>query len=257
VVNLLRLLRGDLRGLYLSRLAIRQVYLQEVEAQDASLEGAHLSEAVLAEAFAYTTTVPLSADGALLAARTPTGEVRMWRVAGRTLLLTVQGHSAAVWGVALSGDGRLLASGGHDGTVRLWEVPSGQPLATLHGHTGAVSGAALSADGHLVASGGFDGTVRLWESATGHHGPDRRNRCPAYRAPGAGSDRVAAGIQRRAGHGTMGSIITCWRLYRPGKGSLRLPGVGCSHLGLIHRQYHPGGLRPEQADTAGTTERGR
>ena len=49
-VNLLRLLRGNLRGRDLAGLAIRQAYLAEVEAQDASLARAHLSEAVLAEA---------------------------------------------------------------------------------------------------------------------------------------------------------------------------------------------------------------
>ena len=38
-MNLLRLLRGDLRGADLSGLAIREAYLQEVEAQDASLAG--------------------------------------------------------------------------------------------------------------------------------------------------------------------------------------------------------------------------
>ena len=65
VVNLLRLLRGDLRGLDLSRLSLRHAYLPEVEAQDASLAGAHLAEAVLAEAFNYPTAVALSADGAL------------------------------------------------------------------------------------------------------------------------------------------------------------------------------------------------
>jgi hypothetical protein len=49
VVNLLRLLRGDLKGMDLSRLWLRQVYLQEVDVQDASLANAHLTEAVLAE----------------------------------------------------------------------------------------------------------------------------------------------------------------------------------------------------------------
>jgi len=39
VVNLLRLLRGQLRGLDLSHLTIRQAYLMDVEAQDASLQG--------------------------------------------------------------------------------------------------------------------------------------------------------------------------------------------------------------------------
>jgi WD40 repeat protein/transcriptional regulator with XRE-family HTH domain len=167
VVNLLRLRRGDLRRLELSRLFIRHAYLQEVEAQDASLAGAHLSEAVLGEAFAYPTAVALSADGAFLAVGTPTGEVRLWQAADRTLLMAVQGHSGAVWGVTLSGDGRLLASGGVDGTVKLWEAPSGRSLATLQGHTGGVRGMALAGDGRLLASGGADGTVRLWEVASG------------------------------------------------------------------------------------------
>jgi hypothetical protein len=49
VVNLLRLLRGDLRELDLSRLAIRQAYLAQVDAQDTSLMESYLAETVLAE----------------------------------------------------------------------------------------------------------------------------------------------------------------------------------------------------------------
>jgi hypothetical protein len=167
VVNLLRLLRGELRGLNFSRLALRHAYLQGVEAQDASLAGAHLSEAVFDEAFNYLTSVALSADGTLLAAGTDTGEVCLWRVADRTLLVAVQGHSGLVLGVALSGDGRLVASGSVDGTVKLWEAESGWLLVTLQGHTGAVWAVALSGDGRLVASGSQDGTVRLWEAESG------------------------------------------------------------------------------------------
>src|SRR5262249_34891461 len=157
VVNLLRLLRGDLRSLDLSRLSIRQAYLQGTEVQDGSLSGARLSEAVVAEAFAYPTSVGLSADGACLVAGTPEGEVRVWRVADRTPLLAVQGHSGAVWGVALSWDGRLFASGGVDGLVQLWEAGTGQLLATLEGNTGPVWCVALSGDGGQVAAGGWDG----------------------------------------------------------------------------------------------------
>jgi WD40 repeat protein/transcriptional regulator with XRE-family HTH domain len=168
VVNLLRLARGDLRGLDLSHLSLRQAYLAEVEAQDASLAGAHLAEAVLGEAFDYPTSVALSANGAYLAAGTSTGEVRLWRVADRALLLAVPGHSGMVLGVALSGDGRLLASGSFDGMVKLWEVPSGRLMATMSGHSGRVWGVALSADGRLVASGSLDGTVRLWTAPSGN-----------------------------------------------------------------------------------------
>jgi len=167
VVNLLRLLRGDLRGLDLSRLAIRQAYLAEVDAQDASLAGAHLAETVLAQAFHFPASVALTADGELVAAGTSAGEVWLWRVADRTPLVKVQGHTDGVFGVALSTDGHLAASGGGDGTVRLWETSSGLPLATLEGHAGTVWGVALSADGNLVASGSADGTVRLWETSSG------------------------------------------------------------------------------------------
>jgi WD40 repeat protein len=55
----------------------------------------------------------------MLAARTSTGEVWLWRVADRAPLLAVQGHAGLVLGVALSADGQLLASGGGDGVVRL------------------------------------------------------------------------------------------------------------------------------------------
>jgi WD40 repeat protein/DNA-binding XRE family transcriptional regulator len=167
VVNLLRLLRGDLRGLDLSGLAIRQAYLAEVEAQDTNLTGAHLAETVLAEAFDFPGSVALSADGALLAAGTTTGQVWLWRVADRTLLSTLEGHVGVVRGVALAADGRLLASGGGEGTVRLWEARTGRPLSTLRGQTGAVWALALAPDSRLVVSGGGDGTVWLWEASSG------------------------------------------------------------------------------------------
>src|SRR5258708_39113392 len=61
-VNLLRLLRGDLRGLDLAGLAIRQAYLAEGEAQDASLARAHLSGAGPAEAFTFPSSLALGGD---------------------------------------------------------------------------------------------------------------------------------------------------------------------------------------------------
>ena len=51
VVNLLRLLRGHLRGLDLARLAIRQAYLQGVDVQDTSLAGARSRTVLFTETF--------------------------------------------------------------------------------------------------------------------------------------------------------------------------------------------------------------
>jgi WD40 repeat protein/transcriptional regulator with XRE-family HTH domain len=167
LVNLLRLLRGNLKGIDLSGLAIRQVYLQEIEAQDGSLVGAHLSEAVLGEAFSYPTSLALSADGEYLAAGAASGEVYLWRIADRRLLLTLPAHTANAVAVAMSGDGSLVAGGSFDGTVCLWKAEGGVLLVTLHGHTGRILAVALSGDGRLLASASFDGTVRLWQVQTG------------------------------------------------------------------------------------------
>jgi WD40 repeat protein len=167
VVNLLRLLRGDLRGLDLSRMELRQAYLAGVEAQGASLADSHLADTILAEAFAFPGSIALSGDGALLAAGTSTGQVWLWRVADRTPVAMFEGHAGAVWGGALGADGRLVASGSGDGTIRLWDVTSGRSRAILTGHTGTVWSVALATEVGLLASGGGDHTVRLWESATG------------------------------------------------------------------------------------------
>jgi WD40 repeat protein/transcriptional regulator with XRE-family HTH domain len=166
-VNLLRLLRGDLAGLDLSRLTIRQAYLADVDARDTSLVDAHLAETVLAEAFGFPSSVALSGDGALLAAGTSTGQVWLWRVADRALVAALEGHTGQVFAVALTADGRLLASGGVDGTVRLWDASTSRLLDTLEGHTASVTVTVLSTDGYLVVSGSIDETVRLWEAPSG------------------------------------------------------------------------------------------
>ncbi|MBV9355518.1 MAG: helix-turn-helix domain-containing protein [Chloroflexi bacterium] len=166
VLNLLRLLRGDLRRLDLSALAIRQAYLPGIEAQEANLAGAHLSECVLPEAF-HQIAVALSDDGAHLLAGTTTGDVCLWRAADRTLLLSVAAHAGVVMGVALCAERGLAASASQDGTVKLWEAGSGRPLTTLRGHTDFVQGVALSGDGALVASASQDGTIKLWRAPGG------------------------------------------------------------------------------------------
>src|SRR5207245_2139646 len=69
--------------------------------------------------------VALSSDGASLVTGTAAGEVWLWRVADRTPLLALQGHTGQVHGLALNEDGRLLARGSADGTARLGGMASG------------------------------------------------------------------------------------------------------------------------------------
>src|SRR3989442_276730 len=177
LVALLRLLRGDLRGLDLSHLALRRAYLQGVEMQDANLCGTLMRECVLSEAFDAITAVAISESGQYWAAGGRRGEVRMWREAGQMLHLAWQAHTDLVLSLAFSPDERLLASGSLDGSVKLWDVESRAPLWSGW-HTKGTFCLAFSPDGSLLASGRFDATVRLWDARRGtaledvpHSGP--------------------------------------------------------------------------------------
>jgi WD40 repeat protein len=166
-INLLRLLRGDLRNLDLSHLFIRQAFMQGVEAQDTSLAYAKLSEAVLADAFEPILSVSLSADGQIAVAGTMGGEVRVWRVDERTPLVSMRGHTGSVYGVAVSTDGQLVVSGAVDGRICFWDGTKGDNVQTFQAHAGGVYGVALSPDRRLVASSGVDGVIRLWSAGNG------------------------------------------------------------------------------------------
>ncbi len=69
VITLLKELRGHLRGLDLSRLAIRGAYLQGVEMQDTTLAGALMRECVFTETFDAITAVVISQQRAVLGGR--------------------------------------------------------------------------------------------------------------------------------------------------------------------------------------------
>jgi WD40 repeat protein/transcriptional regulator with XRE-family HTH domain len=163
--NVISLLKA-LRGLDLSRLAIRRAYLQGVEMQDATLSGALLRECVLSEAFDAITAVAISRSGQDWAALSRRGEVRVWREEGKRLHLAWQAHSDTTYALALSPDEHMLASGSNDGSVKLWDVESGV-LLWSGWHTQGTWCLAFSPDGSLLASGGVDATVRLWDAKLG------------------------------------------------------------------------------------------
>ena len=169
LVTLLRVLRGDLRGLDLSRLVLRGVWLQGVQMQDATLAGAALQDSVFTEPFDAIMAVATSKSGQYWAAGSRRGGVWVWereQEAGQTLHLVWQAHSAAVLALAFSPDGRTLASGSDDSSVKLWDVASGT-LLWAGWHTGSINGVAFAPDGRLLATGGGDTLVQLWDLQSG------------------------------------------------------------------------------------------
>jgi WD40 repeat protein len=147
------------------------------------------------------TALALGSGGSLVAAGDADGNLKLWDLADRRLITTIdrlgseitavasspddqilawasaagvrmsgpetastplEGVDGGIGALAFAPDSALLASGGEDGTVRLSAMPDGALAESLAGHTGPVTALAITPDGSRLASGSEDGTVKLW-----------------------------------------------------------------------------------------------
>jgi WD40 repeat protein len=82
-------------------------------------------------------------------------------------LLTLQGHTDAIFSVAFSLDGKRVVTGSYDKTAKVWDAQTGKNILTLKGHTNPVSSVAFSPDGKRVVTGSYDNTAKIWDAVTG------------------------------------------------------------------------------------------
>ena len=79
-----------------------------------------------------------------------------WRYVHRLChsdLLTLKGHTDAVWSASFSPDGSRIVTGSDDKTAKVWDAKSGAEVLTLKGHTGGVNSASFSPDGSRIVTG--------------------------------------------------------------------------------------------------------
>ncbi len=113
----------------------------------------------------YGNRVAFSHDGTLLASGSGNSTIKVWNVATRQNIATLEGHTDQILSVDFSADGTLLASGSLDRTVRLWNVATWTGGASLEGHLSGIVSVAFLPDGTL-ASKSSGGTVKLWNVAS-------------------------------------------------------------------------------------------
>jgi WD40 repeat protein len=112
-------------------------------------------------------SLSFSDTGQTLAVACADGSVRLWTVTGAPReRARLDGHAAAVTGVAYSPDKKTLLSGSLDWTVRSWDLsatPKPKDRFQPWSHLSHVYSVALSPDGKTLVSGSEDKVVRVWD----------------------------------------------------------------------------------------------
>ena len=166
LVVLLRLLRGNLRGVDLSQLAVRNLSLQGVEMQDSTFSNALMHDIVFTHTFSAVVAVDVSKSGDYWAASTIHGDVMVWTGTGLTLHHAWRAHGDMIWALKFSRDGSFLATGSWDGLVKVWDSATGTLLWSGR-HGAQVNGVAFSPDSRFLATGSSDSTAALWDVESG------------------------------------------------------------------------------------------
>jgi F-box and WD-40 domain protein 1/11 len=80
-----------------------------------------------------------------------------------SLIMTLEGHGAAVNAIQILGENIVSASG--DRSVKVWDVRTGACIRTFSGHSKGI--ACVQFDGRRIVSGSSDETVRIFDRKTG------------------------------------------------------------------------------------------
>ncbi|MEM1256467.1 MAG: AAA-like domain-containing protein, partial [Cyanobacteria bacterium P01_H01_bin.21] len=98
----------------------------------------------------------------LIATANLDGSLKLWNIATKALVQTIQAHTGPAWDVAFHSDGtEFLVSGGADQTVKVWDL-DGTLLNTLSGHQSGVLRVAVNAAKQLILSTGLDNIANVW-----------------------------------------------------------------------------------------------
>jgi WD40 repeat protein/predicted Ser/Thr protein kinase len=125
--------------------------------------------AVLGEHADTVTCATFSPDGKLLATGSRDSSVKIWNVAQRKLITTLNATTGEVWSVTFTPDAKLLMTSGLGGT-KFWDVNSWQVTKTFPGCSASMAQTVpllAVADTHLIYWWQPPGLVSIWNYVTG------------------------------------------------------------------------------------------
>ena len=106
-----------------------------------------------------------SRDGQFLATGDEIGQVNVWDIQKRSIVVQFEADSTSIYTVKFSPDGKILAGAGYDGDVKLWKVQSWELLGQLNANATAYT-ISFSPDSKTLASTGY-ASVNLWKVESG------------------------------------------------------------------------------------------
>lgn len=89
------------------------------------------------------------------------GKVSVWNSDTGQEVRTIN-HGASVLLVRWNHDGSRIATGGLDGIIKIWDAETGSLISTIEEHTELITALAWHPNKNRLASSSLDGDVRIW-----------------------------------------------------------------------------------------------
>ena len=172
LVSLIHVQKGDLCDLDLSRLVLRDVYLQGVQMQHTNLSEAIMRDSIFSETFGSIGAMAISGNGEYLVATNMTGGVILWKAATLSMYRVWQNYTKnknAMARFSLNSDGRTIVTGVQMDGIKLWELENGTLLTTFYSYIKQhiVYEVVFSPDSRKIAGVITNEIVRIWDVQTG------------------------------------------------------------------------------------------
>jgi WD40 repeat protein/serine/threonine protein kinase len=149
---------------------------------------------------AVLAAVSFTPDGTILASGGQDGSVRLWDVATRRPILSLEGFEPGVGSLAFTPDGAILAFASGNGRIHLWDVAARRHVVSWQA-AARYTKIAFTPDGKLLASGGGSGPIEFWDIPTGYKRAS---------LPGPGGNRVAISPDGRTLAASKDTTVRLW-----------------------------------------------